>query len=410
MPVPVGIFAYPSEVTVPEEGIWIGSSARIGVAGISAAFAGGVTTWAGSTAEIGVAGTSGSFLTGAVWDGSTATVGVAGTSGAFSPGPRTWVGSTATVGVAGTSGVFVGISPKTWVGSTASVGVAGISGTFSQVAATGKLLPPAGKIYLGVDYNGRTGYTATGAKTPHINHDYATSGTDFTNDLTRCPTGMIQLENFKPLGAMGPDAYDDILAGLANSNIDAAALKIKNYGKQMFFAPLHEPENDDTGGADAAYASAFRYIVDRVRAQGANPVVVWNMMGFEGHGSRYNTLYPGDSHVDWIGADPYVRTSTTIDTWKEFFDTGSGSFPGFYTWAKPKNKPFMLCEWGIGVAVVNVVGPKLLRRAQLDVLVRDFPLVRALVYWNAVGTVDYTLANFPPGLWQTFTEQPEFNW
>jgi hypothetical protein len=271
-----------------------------------------------------------------------------------------------------------------------------------------KLLPPEGKIYLGVDYDGRAGYTATGAKTPHINHDYSKSGSDFQGDLNRLPNGMIALENFKPLGQMGGTAYQNIINGQADAEIDKAATAIKNHEGPMFFAPLHEPENDDsTGQYDERYAEAWRYIVERVRDKGAEPVTVWNMMGWKDHGTRYDDLYPGDDVVDWIASDPYVTTSTSIDTWAEFMNAPAGSFPGFYSWAKPHNKPFMLAEWGIGKAVQATVGPKLLGRAQLDVLKRDFPLVRALVYWNQVGSVDYRL-NGMPQTWKTFSEFPEF--
>jgi len=270
-------------------------------------------------------------------------------------------------------------------------------------------LPPVGKIYLGCSYNGMQGHLAiTGNKYPHISHDYARSGNEFASRLSRVPTGCIPLINFKPAGAMGRQAYLDIIAGKSNASIDVAADAMKAWTKtdEFFFAPIHEPENDGTDG-DKEYAQAFRFIVERVRARGATPTVVWNMMGFEGHGSRYNALYPGDDVVDWIASDPYVRTSTAVDTWKEFMDAPSGTFPGFYSWAKPKNKPFMLAEWGIGIAVKDVVAPKLLGTAQMGVLQSAFPLCRALVYWNEVGTVDYRLQNFPTQ-WKAFTEMTQF--
>lgn len=269
------------------------------------------------------------------------------------------------------------------------------------------LLPPDGKIYLGCDAGGMTGYMNTGAKRPQISHDYSTSGSDFSNDIGRVNAAMIPLENFKPTGQMGLSAYNAIINGQGDSSIDQAAAAIKNYDGKLFFAPLHEPENDDSGGGDDEYAAAFRYIVERVRSQGAEPVVVWNMMGFKEHGPRYDTLYPGDDVVDWIGTDPYVKTTASIDTWDEFFNAKTSQFAGFYSWAAPKGKPFMLCEWGIGQAVAATVAPKLLSRAQLDVLKRDFPLCRALVYWNQPGTSNYLLSNFA-STWKTFSEFPEF--
>lgn len=271
------------------------------------------------------------------------------------------------------------------------------------------LLPPAGKLWMGCSYNGLQGHVAIVGKNPQIVHDYARSGSEFVGRLNRCPAGAIPLINFKPLGAMGPQAYKDILAGRGDAAIKVAADAMKARTKQMFFAPLHEPENDDkTGASDADYARAFRYVVEKVRSFGADPAVVWNMMGFEGHGARYDTLYPGDDVVDWIASDPYVRTVASIDTWAEFMDQPSGSIPGFYTWAKPKGKPFMLAEWGIGIAVAPTVAPKLLGSAQMTALQRDFPLCKALVYWNEIGTVDYRLQNFP-AQWKAFNAMSQFN-
>ena len=254
------------------------------------------------------------------------------------------------------------------------------------------LEPPDGFIYIGcsVPSGDWSGWIGEVGKTPHIWHEYATSGSTFVSDLNNCPRGCIPLINFKPTGSMGLNAYNAILRGDGDGAIDQAASAIKSYGRQMFLAPLHEPENDDSGGGDDEYARAFRYIIERVRARGAdNAVSVWNMMGYYGHGSRYNTLYPGDDVVDWIGSDPYVRTDAKVDTWAELFNTASGSFPGFYSWAKPKGKPFMLCEWGIGQPVAATVAPKLLGNDQLTALQASFPLCRALVYWNHEGEADY---------------------
>jgi len=274
-------------------------------------------------------------------------------------------------------------------------------------------LPPTGKIYMGCSYNGMAGHLAiSGNKHPHISHDYARSGSEMAGRISRLPAGCIPLINFKPAGAMGPSAYKAILAGSNNASIDASATAIKkwmdaNPGKPFFFAPIHEPENDEKPPAgqtiapgDADYARAFRFIVERTRRI-ADPVIVWNMMGFEGHGLRYNTLYPGDDVVDWLASDPYVRTVASVDTWNELANAPSTNFPGFYSWGKTKGKPFMLAEWGIGIAVKDTAAPKLLSVGQLDVLQRDMPLVRALVYWNEVGTVDYRLQNIA-GLYKTF--------
>lgn len=276
------------------------------------------------------------------------------------------------------------------------------------------LVPPAGKLLLGVqqEQSGWTGWLAEAGQAPHIFHRYANSAANVLTVLNSTPAGAIPLVNYKPAGQMGLTAYNSILAGNQNGSIDQTADHIKAYGKPMWLAPMHEPENDDTGGADDEYARAFRYIVERIRARGVtNAVIVWDMMGFNGHGARYPTLYPGDDVVDWIGYDPYVRTTASVDTWAEFLNLGAGGgFPGMYAWSAPKGKPIMLCEWGLGSPVVPSVPTSLFGSTQMAALIRDFPLLKALVYWSAVGEQDYrvTHPNWGSTILNTWVRRTEF--
>lgn len=275
------------------------------------------------------------------------------------------------------------------------------------------LRPPAGRLLTGVqqEASGYTGWLAEVGEAPHIFHRYSTSGSSFVSALNSTPNGMIPLVNFKPTGGMGLSTYNGILAGAGNSAIDQAADAIIAYGKPMFLAPMHEPENDDDGPGDDEYAAAFRYIVERVRARGAdNAVIVWNMMGYHGHGTRYNTLYPGDDVVDWIGADPYIQTSTTIDTWNELINQTSAGFPGFYNWAAPKGKPMMFCEWGIGPTIVPATPNKMFGNTEMANLTNNLPLLKALVYWNQEGLADYRVShpNWTDGILTTWVNRPEF--
>jgi hypothetical protein len=204
---------------------------------------------------------------------------------------------------------------------------------------------------------------------------------------------MIPLVNFKPTGGMGLSAYNSIVAGNANAAIDQAANACKTYGKPLFVAIMHEPENDGTASDDPEYVAAYRHTALRMRGIAPNIVFVWNMMGAPVHGSRYNGLYPGDDVVDWIGLDPYIQTSTTVDTWNELVNQTATGFSGFYNWAKPKGKPIMLCEWGIGKAVVAVTGAKMFGNTEMANLVNNLPLLKALVYWNDAGIGGYQVSN-----------------
>lgn len=274
------------------------------------------------------------------------------------------------------------------------------SGEFDRVL----LKPPPDKILLGAEaYAG--GYAAAKqlrGKELHVYHTYARSGSEIKNLLAATPKGTIPLINFKPGGTMGPNEYKAILAGSRNSSIKEAAAAAKAYGKRFFFSPMHEPENDDKVApyvGDADYAKAYKYVIDMMKANGANNiVVVWNMMGAEKWMGRYNTLYPGDNVVDWIASDPYSHKST--DSLNNFH-----SVKQFYAWASPHNKPMMWAEWGLDAAVGSATGTRFFSKAGIDAVQQEMPLLKAMIYWNEW---EYVLSGWQTQ-WSSFSNLAEFD-
>lgn len=278
------------------------------------------------------------------------------------------------------------------------------------------ILVPAGNgILLGcsVPSSGWSSWvTAAGGKLPHIWHEYATSVTQLQADINACPKGCIPLLNYKPAGTMGLAVYQNIVARQYDTQLRQAAGVLKAYAKPLFLAIHHEPEDDGDVNSDDECKAAYRYCVEFLRNEGAtNVVYIWNMMGIPEHGTRYTGLYPGDDVVDWIGMDPYITTSTTVDTWNELLNrTVSGWNVGFYNWAKPHNKPIMLCEWGIGSGVAGNAAPKMMG-TDMPNLLTNHPLVKAMVYWNQLGTrADYriTAAGWPTSQVGSYVNRPEF--
>jgi len=253
-------------------------------------------------------------------------------------------------------------------------------------------------------------------RVPPIAHQYATSPTQFQSRINSTPAGSIPFVNIKPLGTMGGATYRRILAGDADANLTQIATSIRNYGRPMFVAVMHEPENDGPAADDADYARAYRYSVQFMEAQGVtNAVWVWNMMGFYGHGARYPTLYPGDDVVDWIASDPYVRGSD-ICRFRGLANKTAPSapgWPGFYAWAAVKGKPMMLAEWGIELQYIPAVPRCLLTQTEVTRMRAEMPQLRALVYWNSTTTAngaianDYRLQHFPTE-WRNFANLPNF--
>lgn len=83
----------------------------------------------------------------------------------------------------------------------------------------------------------------------------------------------------------------------------------------------------------ATFVAAWRRVVDGVRAAGARNVS-WAWIPTASPRTRIAPYYPGDSYVDWAGADVYdYKPVSALDE------------P--YAFARAHRKPFFLAEWGI---------------------------------------------------------------
>ncbi len=208
----------------------------------------------------------------------------------------------------------------------------------------------------------------------------------------------VLMENWKPeLGR----SWAQVAAGdpAVDAEIDHEAEYLKgNYSDTFFLSIHHEPEDEvdpapGSGFTAADYAAMYRHVVTRLRADGVtNAVFVVDYMGSPkwGEHSWFNDLYPGDDVVDWIAEDPYSFGSG--GQWRTDFagmvNRRDGSpWPGFYTWATTTHpgKPIMLGEWGVTEDLANPAAKVSFFSTMLTEL-RQFPALKALVYWNSPGT------------------------
>jgi len=166
--------------------------------------------------------------------------------------------------------------------------------------------------------------------------------------------------NWKPQGA----TWAEIAAGDPDTDayLDRLAAHIStDFDKPFFFTVHHEPENDvvqkaGSGMEAADYAAMFRYVVERLRADGVDQLVsVMNYMGYLKWVEKpwHEALYPGDDVVDWIGLSGYGQ-SLHDDGQSDFGEIvdqtkGESAWPGFYHWVAKEHptKPMMLAEWGV---------------------------------------------------------------
>ena len=184
-------------------------------------------------------------------------------------------------------------------------------------------------------------------------------------------------------------------SGSQDAQITATANRLKAFGRKLFLAFHHEPENDvGAAGQPADYARAFRHVHDVFERVGAgNVIFVWNMMGFVGgYGGTYAALYPGDRYVDWIAYDPYnwygckpgAKGRSFAQITKPFYDWTAVHAPG---------KPLMLAEYGLREQGAGMPSRADWFRDELVQLKTTRTRLKALVYFNNLHTCDWRITS-----------------
>jgi len=109
------------------------------------------------------------------------------------------------------------------------------------------------------------------------------------------------------------DIADAPVGSALDTEIVSWANRVASFGQPLTFTLHHEPEaaaNVDYG-TDADFKDAWERVVDTFRAQGVtNASYVWIMTAHsfgvpQSDRRRAEKWYPGDAHVDGIGADAY---------------------------------------------------------------------------------------------------------
>ena len=92
-------------------------------------------------------------------------------------------------------------------------------------------------------------------------------------------------------------------------------------------------------------------------------------------------FYPGDDSVDWIGADGYDRHQLGGAAFE-------AQFRHWYDLYAGTGKPLMVYETGATTDQVDFLA------GLGSVLPNQFPLIKALVYFDGVGDVDWRLNSY----------------
>lgn len=201
----------------------------------------------------------------------------------------------------------------------------------------------------------------------------------------------------------GPDRFSlkSIVEGKWDTYIDQWADGAKAYGKPLLVAWGLEmngtwfpwsgcfygggklvPGKKNLYQGPELFKTAYRRVVDRVRARGASNIQwVFHSMNYPYPWDFWNLMkeyYPGSNYVDWLGLSVYGKQFRSNNAWKDF--THLCKDPYLEICQLDPHKPVILAEWGIGEFPEAGSKADFILEA-LD-LMKKLPRLKAAVFWH----------------------------
>ena len=233
-----------------------------------------------------------------------------------------------------------------------------------------------------------------------INQHYYSWTNTFPSGLEQwdLANGRTPLVTWEPWGV----TLDAIINGSQDTIIRARANGLKALGSNVFLRFAHEMNGNwypwsgaQNGNSASKYVSAWRHVHDVFASQGATNVVwVWTPNHENVPSSTWNAFqnyYPGDTYVDWVGADGYnFGTTQSWSSWRSFVTV----FDAFYnTYAA--RKPIMIAE----VASAEKGGKKSTWIAAMwNAVMTRYPSIAAVVWFQVNKEADWRADSSPTSL------------
>jgi hypothetical protein len=157
-------------------------------------------------------------------------------------------------------------------------------------------------------------------------------------------------------------------AGTHNSYLDQEAAAAKAYGRPVYIRPWAEMNGDwqdfqptpsgtkVDGGTPAQFIAAWRYVVDRFRADGASNVRwVFNPTADYTALPAVSTVWPGAAYVDVLGLDGYNFGTGGGSHWMSFADVFTTQYNRLV--ALDSSAPVWICEFASKEPALNDGAP-----------------------------------------------------
>ena len=197
---------------------------------------------------------------------------------------------------------------------------------------------------------------------------------------------MLSVEPWPLPGYPGDNLFPAIIDGSYDPVIRNQARTLKALQQPILIRFGHEMDLVGlypwSGAIPSEYVAVYRHVVDTFRAEGATNVRwVWSPAGT----SQTALYYPGDDYVDYVGT-----TVLEAEAWELEYAGVTEPRPFAtllrqkYDLLAPLGKPLILAETGIDLAGDQ----QIVRLREMVNVLPDFPLVRAVVYFNDVNAVN----------------------
>jgi hypothetical protein len=117
-----------------------------------------------------------------------------------------------------------------------------------------------------------------------------------------------------------------------------------------------------------------------------------------------------------LAYDPYIKDDIQANVLDMINRNRADiSWPGYYAWATAKapGKPIMLAEWGVDIG--SNANPSSKLNIDVNQIVRQYPMLKAMVYWNDIDQLnvridDTTAKGLAYGAaFRQFAAHPTFN-
>lgn len=200
--------------------------------------------------------------------------------------------------------------------------------------------------------------------------------------------GLVSFLSVKPPSA----DFTGVASGKYDTQIATLA---KTIPAGSYFTMFHEPENDMTGPQFVAMFKRFYKVAKAANPQLSIGYVAMSYQWRPGSATTANedSWWPGADSTDFLGADAYdngAEGAHSLD--------GESDFQRWYAWAKPKNKPMVIPEYGVQ-ALLGGKGYADAQRAQVIsgtmTWLQTQPNIKMLLYWDGTqatpGGLDHIL-------------------